>query len=360
MFVLKSSYQDLEKKLNQMESELLQSKQNEQALKQELNNRETQFKTTKSPDEQFNEILIQCSIDCINQVEGIRTSVLNSHEQIKQESESTEQINTLLDTSSSSLHSIVKEMQELTSKLGGMTDNITGLSSMADSINVFVSTISSISDQTNLLALNAAIEAARAGDAGRGFSVVADEVRALANNTSTSANEVSELVNKIISSTSETVRSVNAMQGSNNELATGVGQLNTDYSSIIDCCTAMKSTINTASTRTFLQTVKLDHIVWKGEVYAVASGVSNKAINQFADHTLCRLGQWYQTEGLETFGHSSYFRDLDKPHKAVHTNGLKALTLLEQGNKQESINYLKSMEQASQEVMQILDRLAEV
>ncbi|OKY27855.1 hypothetical protein BI291_07315 [Thalassotalea sp. PP2-459] len=75
-------------------------------------------------------------------------------------------------------------------------DVTNGLISSGNSISKMVETINAIAEQTNLLALNAAIEAARAGDAGRGFSVVADEVRNLAQKASTSADEINQVVAK--------------------------------------------------------------------------------------------------------------------------------------------------------------------
>ena len=139
---------------------------------------------------------------------------------------------------------------------------------------------------------------------------------------------MAELVNGIIESTSETVGSVNDIQHSNSQLSGGVEKLNDDYTSIVSHCTSMNQTINHASLRTFIQTVKLDHIVWKGEVYAVASGVSNKSIDDFTDHTMCRLGKWYQSVGAEIYGNTSAFRKLDEPHREVHKNGVAALVLI--------------------------------
>ena len=359
MFVLQSKYgflsqqkDDLQQELNDLRLKNRQLELRNQKLEEQLE------RALSNPDIEFRNMLLNCAVECISHVEGVRETVLASYQAIDSESQSSEKINGLLDVSSESLNHIVSEMHELTQKMGGMSENISGLSEMADSIKTFVSTISSISDQTNLLALNAAIEAARAGDAGRGFSVVADEVRTLANNTSTSANEVAELVNEIMNSTTETVLSVNDIRASNNQLSGGVEKLNDDYASIITCCTSMKETINHASLRSFIQTVKLDHIVWKGDVYAVASGVSHKSIDDFADHTMCRLGKWYQSTGSEQYGTLSAYRKLDEPHREVHRNGVEALALLHEGNKALAVKHLQAMESASKMVMTCLDELS--
>ncbi|MEE4244422.1 MAG: PAS domain-containing methyl-accepting chemotaxis protein [Kangiellaceae bacterium] len=92
------------------------------------------------------------------------------------------------------LEKSVAIMQQIAANVSLVAKDVESLNTQSEKINDMVSTISSIADQTNLLALNAAIEAARAGEQGRGFAVVADEVRQLAARTSNSTAEISAVV----------------------------------------------------------------------------------------------------------------------------------------------------------------------
>ncbi len=119
--------------------------------------------------------------------------------------------------------STVKDMNEIKQMVGNASEKVKEMSKHSDKISSIVETIEDIASQTNLLALNAAIEAARAGEHGKGFAVVADEVRKLAEKSSLSAKEIAGLVITIQQSISEAVKS---MAQSDAEVSNGVSQAN--------------------------------------------------------------------------------------------------------------------------------------
>lgn len=108
------------------------------------------------------------------------------------------------------IHGAASEMRKISEVVQSSSEIVEALGHQSDQITSIVNTIREIADQTNLLALNAAIEAARAGEQGRGFAVVADEVRKLAERTSLSTTEIAEMVSKIQVGTRSAVQSMQA------------------------------------------------------------------------------------------------------------------------------------------------------
>ncbi|GAA0817918.1 methyl-accepting chemotaxis protein [Colwellia asteriadis] len=126
----------------------------------------------------------------------------------------------------------ISQMQTLSSNIDNVSHVVSALAAESDNIGSVLDVIRGIAEQTNLLALNAAIEAARAGEQGRGFAVVADEVRTLANRTEQSTNEIQQMIQKLQAGAQEAVSAVKISQDISLETVEQTGKADHSLSEI--------------------------------------------------------------------------------------------------------------------------------
>ena len=257
---------------------------------------------------------------------------------------------------------MLAHIAEGSAKLNGITQHsenqIDQLDSAIKEIGKFTSLIASVSEQTNLLALNAAIEAARAGEHGRGFAVVADEVRNLAGRTAEATKEISDLVSKINNFSRAAQQSFSGLS----EVAAGIDESVSSVRSVIDevngLSDSMVNVISEVTASQFIDTVVMDHLLYKFEVFKVVAGLSAKTAEDFVSHHHCRLGKWYY-EGLggELLDREAAYRSLESPHQKVHDAGVRAIRAHSSGDHSAELAALAEMDHASHQVVNCLNQL---
>jgi len=291
---------------------------------------------------------------------NVRESMVRSAGALYEERHTLDDANTVFAHSSTTLASMEKSLQAISADAGRNCEHIGELQTTAQEIGKFVGVIREISEQTNQLALNAAIEAARAGEQGRGFAVVADEVRALAQKANAASSEITRLVGNITQRTAVADGDIRGMAEQSKELVSSTHEVSSAVNQVVGLSQQMHQIVSRSAAQAFLETVKLDHVLWKSDVYKRVQGLSKRSISDFATHTQCRLGKWYfEGDGRQHYAGNTSFRKLDAPHKGVHESGLKALAMMEKDQCDLALAALAEMEQHSVQVIDLLSQLAD-
>lgn len=260
---------------------------------------------------------------------------------------------------------IANKTTEVVSKLDSLNElsddslsAVQGLEARTNDITSILVLIKDISDQTNLLALNAAIEAARAGEHGRGFAVVADEVRKLADRTDKAVSEINISLQSM-------KQDVNSISDQFQEIQGGITTSNGLIIDLNECLeqnsTEMKNSFSNmrfTADRVFMSLAKLDHVLWKVNTYHSAS--TKKEEFKFVDHHNCRLGKWYyEGEGKANFSNTPNYSKLEAPHALVHNGTHKVFDLMVEENVDIDalVSAFKEMETGSDEVFSTLDKI---
>lgn len=309
-----------------------------------------------------------------------------------------------VETATTEMESISRSVAQAAEKVGTLADT-------SQQIGDILEVIQAIAKQTNLLALNATIEAARAGQAGKGFAIVAGEVKNLAQQTAQATEDIRDQITAIRAVMESVTESMTESGATVETGQTAIADVGAKMDAVARAIEAVSERINeTASAATeqtaameeisrtiheiaamserghehaeraldavaasekvvgdqfadlerlnlrhaILYRAQSDHYLWKKTLAEILVGRSQKKADSLSSHHECRLGKWYDSVRDPAYTAHPAFTRLEAPHRRVHQHGKKAAELFLAGDRVAALTEFAEVEKASAEVVNLL------